>query len=180
MATEAAHLRIVKQFVSSTGGNPSVAGYLRQRENLVAAGSTCIQHMQKTLTQMNVQLADVISDISGVTGMAILRAIVAGERDTGKLVTYKHHRVRASREEIARSPEGNWREELLVVLEQSLQIYDLYPQQDCSMRSTNRATSENHELETGAGTTIRSRRASRTKAAARFQPPGATVPHYRS
>jgi len=52
--------------------------YLRQRENLVAAGSTCIQHMQKALTQMNVQLANVISDISGVTGMAILRAIVAG------------------------------------------------------------------------------------------------------
>jgi transposase len=47
----------------------------------VAASSTCIQHMQKTLTQMNVQLANVISDISGVTGMAILRAIVAGERD---------------------------------------------------------------------------------------------------
>jgi hypothetical protein len=51
--------------------------YLRQRENLVAASSTCIQHMQKTLTQMNVQLANVISDISGVTGMAILRAIIA-------------------------------------------------------------------------------------------------------
>jgi hypothetical protein len=100
--------------------------YLRQRENLVTAESTCIQHMQKTLTQMNVQLANVISDISGVTGMAILRAIVAGERDTEKLATYKHNRVRASREEIARSLEGNWREELLFVLEQSLQLYDLY------------------------------------------------------
>ena len=60
--------------------------YLRQRENLVAAGSTCIQHMQKTLTQMNVQLANVISDISGVTGMAILRAIVAGERDPVQII----------------------------------------------------------------------------------------------
>ena len=100
--------------------------YLRQRENLVAAGSTCIQHMQKTLTQMNVQLANVISDISGVTGMAILRAIVAGERDPDRLSTLKHGRVRASREEIARSLEGNWREELLFVLEQSLELYDLY------------------------------------------------------
>src|SRR5438477_6403060 len=100
--------------------------YLRQRENLVTAASTCIQHMQKTLTQMNVQLANVISDISGVTGMAILRAIIAGERDTERLATYKHNRVRASREEIARSLEGNWREELLFVLEQSLQLYDLY------------------------------------------------------
>jgi transposase len=99
---------------------------LRQRENLVAASSTCIQHMQKTLTQMNVQLANVISDISGVTGMAILRAIVAGERDTEKLSTLKHNRVRASREEIARSLEGTWREELLFVLEQSLELYDLY------------------------------------------------------
>ena len=100
--------------------------YLRQRENLVAAGSPCIQHLQKTLTQMNVQLANVISDMSGVTGMAILRAIVAGERDTERLAAYKHNRVRASREEIARSLEGNWREELLFVLEQSLQLYDLY------------------------------------------------------
>jgi transposase len=100
--------------------------YLRQRENLVAAASTCIQHMQKTLTLMNVQLANVISDISGVTGMAILRAIVAGERDPHRLSTLKHNRVRASREEIARSLEGNWREELLFVLEQSLELYDLY------------------------------------------------------
>ena len=70
--------------------------YLRQRETLVAAGSTCIQHMQKTLTQMNVQLANVISDISGVTGMVILRAIVAAERDPVRLSTLKHNRVRAS------------------------------------------------------------------------------------
>jgi transposase len=100
--------------------------YLRQRENLVSAASTCIQHMQKTLTLMNVQSANVISDISGVTGMAILRAIVAGERDPYRLSTLKHNRVRASREEIARSLEGNWREELLFVLEQSLELYDLY------------------------------------------------------
>jgi transposase len=92
----------------------------------VAASSTCIQHMQKTLTQMNVQLANVISDISGVAGMANLRAIVAGERDPERLAALKHNRVRASREEIARSLEGNWREELLFVLEQSLDLYDLY------------------------------------------------------
>jgi hypothetical protein len=97
--------------------------YLRQRENLVAAGSTCIQHLQKTLTQMNVQLANVISDISGVTGMAILRAIVAGERDPERLSTLKHNRVRASREEIARSLEGNWREELLFVLERMPRVH---------------------------------------------------------
>ena len=100
--------------------------YLRQRENLVAAASKCIQHMQKALTQMNVQLANVISDISGKTGLAILRAIVAGERDPSKLSSLKHNRIRASREVIAQSLEGNWRGELLFVLEQSLELYDLY------------------------------------------------------
>jgi transposase len=100
--------------------------YLRQRESLVAAASKCIQHMQKTLTQMNVQLANVISDISGATGMAILRAIVAGERDPDKLASRKNRLIRASRAQIAASLEGDWREELLFVLEQSLEIYDVY------------------------------------------------------
>ena len=81
MATEAAHFRTLEQFLSPDKGNPGIANLPPAAENLVAASSTCIQHMQKTLTQMNVQLANVISDISGVTGMAILRAIVAGERD---------------------------------------------------------------------------------------------------
>jgi hypothetical protein len=61
-----------------------------------------------------------------VTGMAILRAIVAGERDPDRLSTLKHNRVRARRKEIARSLEGNWREELVFVLQQSLELYDLY------------------------------------------------------
>src|SRR5438270_7542767 len=87
--------------------------YLRQRESLVAAASKCIQHMQKTLTQMNVQLANVISDSSGATGMAILRAIVAGERDPNKLASRKNSLIRATRAQIAQSLEGDWREELL-------------------------------------------------------------------
>jgi transposase len=100
--------------------------YLRQRENLVAAASKCIQHMQKALTQMNLQLANVISDISGATGMAILRAIVAGEHDPARLSSLKNNRIRASREEIAQSLEGDWRNEQLFVLEQSLELYDTY------------------------------------------------------
>ena len=100
--------------------------YLRQRESLVTAASKCIQHMQKTLTQMNVQLANVISDISGATGMAILRAIVAGERDPDKLASRKNSLIRATRAQIAQSLEGDWREELLFVLEQSLELYDTY------------------------------------------------------
>ena len=100
--------------------------YLRQRENLVAAASKCVQHMQKALTQMNLQLANVISDISGATGLAILRAIVAGERDPDRLSALKNNRIRATREEIAHSLEGDWRSELLFVLEQSLELYDIY------------------------------------------------------
>jgi transposase len=88
--------------------------YLRQREKLVAAASTCIQHIQKALTEMNIQLANVISDISGLTGMAILRAIVSGERNPQALARLKNERIQASREEIAQSLEGNWRPEFAV------------------------------------------------------------------
>ena len=102
--------------------------YMRQREKLVVGASTCIQHMQKALTEMNIQLANVISDISGMTGMAILRAIVSGERNPEALARLKNERIQASRQEIAQSLEGNWRPELLFVLEQSLALYDTYHQ----------------------------------------------------
>ena len=82
--------------------------------------------MQKALTQMNVQLANVISDISGLTGQAIIRAIVAGERDPWKLAALSHPRIQASQEEIAKSLEGTWRPELLFVLQQEIEMYDTY------------------------------------------------------
>jgi transposase len=99
---------------------------LRQRENLVQMASTCTQHMQKALTEMNVQLANVISDITGVTGMAIIRAILRGERDPKKLAKLRDPRVKASGKQIAQSLEGNWRDELLFVLKQSLELYETY------------------------------------------------------
>lgn len=102
--------------------------YMRQRENLVAAGSACIQHLQKVLTEMNLQLANVISDLSGTTGMRILHAIVRGERNADKLAELKHSLIRASRREIAQSLQGNWREELLFVLRQNLELYEMYQQ----------------------------------------------------
>ena len=110
--------------------------YMRQREKLVAGASTCIQHIQKALTEMNIQLANVISDISGVTGMAIRRAIVSGERNPKALARLKGERIHASREEIAQSLEGNWRPELLFVLEQSLALFDTYQQKvtECNLR----------------------------------------------
>lgn len=107
--------------------------YMRQREVRVAASATCVQRMQKALTEMNLQLTHVISDLSGTTGMAILRAIVAGERDPHKLADLKPSLIRASRQEIAQSLEGHWREELLFVLSQNLNPYDFYLAQikDC-------------------------------------------------
>ena len=102
--------------------------YWRQRGEHVHGASTCIQRMQKVLTQMNVQLANVISDLSGLTGQAIVRAVLAGERDPKKLAELTNYRIRASREEIAKSLEGNWRPELLFVLKQEVEMYDIYQQ----------------------------------------------------
>jgi transposase len=102
--------------------------YWRQRGEHVHGAATCIQRMQKVLTQMNVQLANVISDLSGLTGQAIVRAILAGERDPKKLAELTNYRIRASREEIAKSLEGNWRPELLFVLKQEVSMYDTYQQ----------------------------------------------------
>jgi transposase len=100
--------------------------YWRQRGEHVHGAATCIQRMQKALTQMNVQLANVISDVSGLTGQTIMRSIVAGERDPRKLAELSDPRIHASREEIAKSLEGNWRPELLFVLQQEVEMYDVY------------------------------------------------------
>ena len=103
-----------------------VRTYWRQRAEHVQGAATCVQRMQKALTQMNLQLANVISDLSGLTGQAIIRAIVGGQRDPRKLAELSDPRVHASREEIARSLEGNWRPELLFVLQQEVEMYDTY------------------------------------------------------
>jgi transposase len=103
--------------------------YWRQRAEHVASASACIQRMQKVLTEMNVQLANVISDITGLTGLAIIQAILAGERDRYKLAALADARIQASREDIARSLEGNWRKELLFILQQELNLYQVYQEQ---------------------------------------------------
>src|SRR5262252_1850643 len=97
--------------------------YLRQREEMVQQAGICIQRMQKVLTEMNVQLANVISDLSGMTGMRILQAILDGERDPWKLAALACPGIQASRKELAQSLEGHWREELLFVLRQTHEIY---------------------------------------------------------
>lgn len=98
----------------------------RQRDTLIREQARQVQRMQKALTQMNVQLMSVLSDIAGTTGLRIIRAIVAGERDPKVLAGHRNYRVRASEESIARSLQGNWREEHVFCLSQSLQLYDSY------------------------------------------------------
>jgi len=98
--------------------------YMRQRENLVADLGTCIQRIQKALTEMNLQLCNVLSDISGRSGMAILRAIVKGERDPYQLADLCDSRIKATRKQVAESLEGTWRRELLFIVQQQLEIHD--------------------------------------------------------
>ena len=96
----------------------------RQRTMLLRSQGRFVQHMQKALTQMNIQLANVISDVAGETGQKILRAIVAGERDGLALARLKNSRVRASEDEIAKSLQGSWRAEHLFALKQALDAFD--------------------------------------------------------
>lgn len=98
----------------------------RQRDMLLRSQARHVQHMQKALTQMNIQLANVISDVAGETGQKILRAIAAGERDGHVLAAMKHVRIRASADEIAKSLQGNWRAEHLFALKQALALFDFY------------------------------------------------------
>src|SRR3954467_3356695 len=100
--------------------------YLRQRERLLDYAAAHIQHMQKALTQMNLQLHHVVSDITGVTGMSIIRAIVAGERDPNVLATHRDRGCHASVETIRQALIGNDREEHIFALSQALELYDIY------------------------------------------------------
>src|SRR3984893_1396741 len=103
--------------------------YWRQRNDLVRTAGRHIQRIQKAMTQMNIQLANVLSDVSGMTGQAIIKAILAGERDPHALAALRDWRGKASQEEIARSLEGNWQEDLLFVLKQEQDGYEFCQQQ---------------------------------------------------
>ncbi len=105
----------------------------RQRAMLLRLQARHIQHMQKALVQMNIQLANVISDVVGETGQKILRAIVAGERNEHVLAGMRNVRIKASEEEIVQSLRGNWRDEHVFALKQALELFDFYAKQvaDC-------------------------------------------------
>jgi len=100
--------------------------YLRQRERLLDHAAAHIQHMQKALMQMNLQLHHVLTDITGVTGLSIIRAIVAGERDPTVLASYRDRRCHASVETVCQALAGNYRTEHIFALTQALELYDVY------------------------------------------------------
>src|ERR1041384_1046501 len=103
--------------------------YMRQREQLIRSAARPVQQMQKALAQMNLKLQHVLSDITGVTGMAIIRAILRGEREPLKLAALKDRRIKSDTSTIAKSLEGDYRAEHLFVLRQALELYDYYQQQ---------------------------------------------------
>lgn len=103
--------------------------YNRQRSMLIAQMTTHIQHMQKALFQMNLHLTNVLSDITGLTGMKIIRSILAGERNPEILAQMRNPRCAKSKAEIEKSLTGNWREEHLFSLQQALELYDFYQKQ---------------------------------------------------
>lgn len=114
----------------------ALRSYVRHRDTVVAEAASWVQRMQKALIQMNLQLHNVLSDITGTTGMAILREIVAGERDARRLARHRDYRCRATEEQIVGSLNGHYRDEHLFALRQALQAYDFHQSQlrDCDVQ----------------------------------------------
>lgn len=107
----------------------ALRAYLRHRMNQVRYGAAHIQHMQKALTQMNLLLHNVVSDLTGVTGMRIIKALLAGERDPQVLAGMRDKRCKNSIETIAKSLEGNYRPEHIFSLKQAVESFEFYQTQ---------------------------------------------------
>lgn len=110
-------------------GMVALRGYLRHRTTLIQSAGALVQRMQKALVQMNLQLPLVVSDITGVTGLRILRDIVAGERDPQRLAQHRDRRCHATESEIVAAMTGNYRAEHLFALQQNLELFDSYQRQ---------------------------------------------------
>jgi transposase len=103
--------------------------YIRQRDNLIRSSSIHIQRMQKALSEMNLHLHQVLSDITGVTGLKIIQAIVAGEKDPKVLATYRDRRVKSTEADIEAALTGDYRSEHIFILSQELYLYQTYQAQ---------------------------------------------------
>ena len=101
-------------------------GYLRQRHRLLRYAGQPVQHLQEALEQMNGKRAEVVSAVTGVTGLAIIRAILRGGRDPLELAELRHDKCHHTESEIARALYGNWRDEHLFALRQALELYEAY------------------------------------------------------
>lgn len=120
---------------------------MRHRKNLTEMAATHIRMMQKAMEQMNIKLQHVIADITGKTGQAIIKSILDGERDAGKLLQLVDGRIKASRDDIARSLAGLWKEEHLFELKQSFEFYHFYREkiQECDQQIKAHLNDKFHE-----------------------------------
>lgn len=107
----------------------SLRAYIRHRDSLIRHRSAHIQHIQKALQLMNIKLTNVLSDITGLTGMSIIKAILAGERNPHKLAQLRNRNCAKSEEEIAKSLHGNFKPEHLFSLQQMVEMYEFYNHQ---------------------------------------------------
>ena len=125
-------------------------GYLRQREILVQASTMHIQHMQKALTQMNLRLGNVVSDITGVTGLRIIKAIIGGERNPQVLASYRTEQCKQPQKVIAKSLQGNYRAEHLFALQQAFELHEIYQEKlrDCERELMKVVQQQPHQTET--------------------------------
>lgn len=147
-------------------------GYGRQRQMLVRYASHHVQHMQKSLEQMNVKLTEVVSSIVGVTGTAIIAAILAGERDPNQLAKLRHETCARSEQEIALALEGTWRPEHLFALKQAFELYRyLHVQIDECDQQIARALDRLPDRSGGAEVATKPRRRGRKPNDARFDAP---------
>jgi transposase len=132
-----------------------VRAIVRQREVLLVEQASWVQRMQKALVQMNIQLTEVMSDVMGMTGQAIIRDIIAGVRDPVLLARHHSRRIKASKDDVIKALTGNWREEHLFVLKQSLQVFDDLAQrvQECDAKiEALLAPLQRHEVKLGKAT----------------------------
>jgi len=116
--------------------------YLRTRERLLDYAAAHIQHMQKALTYMNIQLHHVISDVTGVTGMKIIRAIADGERNPAALAQMRDNRCKASIETICSALNGNYQPEHVFSLQRALLLYDAYQNRESLNHTIARETTQ--------------------------------------
>jgi transposase len=138
--------------------------YVRQRERLLEYAASHIQHMQKALTEMNLQLHHVVADITGATGLRIIRTILAGERDPKVLARLRDYRCHSSAETIEKALTGSYRAEHLFALEQALALYDAYHEKASACDARIEAVLKELSIGRGrcSGTELPSPRRSRT------------------